>query len=412
MALTDIQAKQAQPQNKDTWLSDEKGLRLLVKPNGSKYWRLKYRFQGKQKTLAIGVYPEVSLKEARLIVIDARQLLKNNVDPSTHKKEQKKVANIDEQLLFRKVAFNWWTKQKGKWVERHANRVWTRLNDNAISLIGDRPINEVTPQEIITIARRIEERGALDVGQRVLQDINRVCRFAIQSGLMLNNPASELHGVLQKRKPEHRASLPRAELGAFLKDLDGYTGQGRLLTKLAIDLLILTYVRPGELIGARWDEFDLTEKLWRIPASRMKMKSDHIVPLSDQSIQTISLISPISGRFDFLFPSERSRNKPMSDNTMRMAIFRLGYDGNTKGKSKVNPHGFRATASSILNETGFNPDAIERQLSHMERNGVRAAYTHHARYMDERREMMQWWGDYLSSLLSEALVTPIFNKRA
>ncbi|WP_340680094.1 integrase arm-type DNA-binding domain-containing protein [Paraglaciecola sp.] len=412
MPLTDVQIKQTNPQDKDLWLSDEKGLRLLVKTNGSKYWRLKYRFQGKQKTLAVGVYPEVSLKEARIMVADARQLLKNNIDPSTYKKEQKLTNDVDNEMLFSTIALDWWQKQKGKWKEDHASRVWTRLNDNALSKIGARPINELRPQEIIAVVQHIEKRGALDVAQRVLQDIGRVCRYAVQTGLLVINPASDLSGVLTQRISEHRASLPRAELAQFLKDLNGYTGQGRLLTKLAIELLIYSFVRPGELLGARWDEFDLVENIWRIPAGRMKMKTDHIVPLSDQAIDTLNMIKPISGRFEFLFPSERDRFKRMSDNTMRMAIFRLGYDGNTVGKSKVNPHGFRATASSILNESGFNPDAIERQLSHMERNGVRAAYTHHARYLEERREMMQWWADYLTSQRTGGKVTPIFTKRA
>ncbi len=412
MPLTDIKIKQTIPTEKDLWLSDEKGLRLLVKSNGAKYWRLKYRFQGKQKTLAVGVYPEVSLKEARGIVLDARQLLKNNIDPSTYKKQQKAVSKLDDEMLFSKISFDWWQRQKGKWKEGHADRVWTRLNDNAISKLGSKPINEITPQEIITVVQLVEKRGALDVAQRVLQDIRRVFRFAIQSGFLLSNPASDLTGILEQRKPEHRASLPREELPRFLKDLDGYTGQGRLLTKLAIELLIYSFVRPGELLGAKWDEFSLKDKLWRIPAERMKMNTEHLVPLSEQAIETIQLLKPISGRFEFLFPSERNRFKQMSDNTMRMAIFRLGYDGKTKGKSKANPHGFRATASSILNETGFNPDAIERQLAHMERNGVRAAYIHHARYLDERREMMQWWADYLTNLRTGNNVTPIFNKRA
>ncbi|GAB2684815.1 tyrosine-type recombinase/integrase [Aliiglaciecola aliphaticivorans] len=412
MPLTDIQIKQAQPKEKDTWLSDEKGLRLLVKVNGSKYWRLKYRYQGKQKTLAVGVYPEISLKDARSIVAYAKQLLKNGVDPNSHRKEQKQTIDIDSTKLFKSQAYNWWTRQKGQWTDHHASRVWTRLNDNALVKIGERQIDEITPQEIIRVIQSIETRGALDVAQRVLQDIRRVCRFAVQSGTMNYNPAAELTGVLQKRKSEHRASLPREELPQFLKDLETYTGQGRLLTKLAINFLLYTFVRPGELIGARWEEINLEEKLWRIPSHRMKMKTEHIVPLADQAVETIALIKPISGRFEFLFPSERNRFRCMSDNTLRMAMFRLGYDGKTKGKSKVNPHGFRATASSILNESGFNPDAIERQLSHMERNGVRAAYTHHARYLNERREMMQWWADYLTSLTSKENVVPIFKSNS
>jgi integrase len=412
MALTDIQVKQAQPQEKDVWLSDEKGLRLLVKPNGSKYWRLKYRYQSKQKTLALGVYPEVSLKDARRMVAEAKAQLLQGIDPGQKKKESKLLSREENSNLFSSVARQWWQRQKDSWTAHHAARVWSRLEQNAIKYLGKRPVTEITPQEIITVLRNIESRGALDVASRVLQDIRRVCRFAVQSGLITSNPAGELSGILQKRKPNHRASLPREELPQFLRDLNGYQGQGRLLTKLAVELLTLTFVRPGELTGARWDEFDLEERLWRIPGARMKMKTDHIVPLSDQAIKVIQQIQPISGRFELLFPSERNRFKSMSENTMRMAIFRMGYDGNTEGKSKVNPHGFRATASSILNETGFNPDAIERQLSHQERNGVRAAYTHHARYLDERRDMMQWYADYLDSLKDGSKVTPIFGKRA
>lgn len=412
MPLTDIQIKQAQASTKDIWLTDEKGLRLLVKKNGSKYWRLKYRFQGKQKTLAIGVYPEVSLKDAREAVIEARRQLRDGIDPSAIKQEKKHLSSVSEIELFNTQARLWWNKQKGQWSEGHAARIWSRLNDNALKTLGNRHIGEITPQDIIRTVQKIETRGALDVAQRVLQDIRRVCRFAVQTGVLLHNPASELAGILEKRKTSHRASLPREELPQFLRDLDAYHQQGRLLTKLAIELLVHTFVRPGELAGARWDEFDLEEKLWRIPAHRMKMKSDHIVPLSRQALAVLENTKPFSARFEFVFPSERDRFKQMSDNTMRMAIFRMGYDGETKGKSKANPHGFRATASSILNETGFNPDAIERQLSHMERNGVRAAYTHHARYLEERKEMMQWWSDYLDSLKNSGNVTPIFRKQA
>jgi integrase len=411
MPLTDIQIKQAQVSTKDIWLTDEKGLRLLVKTNGSKYWRLKYRFQGKQKTLAIGVYPEVSLKDAREAVSEARKQLRDDIDPSAIKQEKKLLSSVSEIELFNTQARLWWNKQKGQWTEGHAARIWTRLNDNALKTLGKRPIAEITPQDIIRTVQKVEARGALDVAQRVLKDIRRVCRFAVQTGVLLHNPASELSGILEKRKTSHRASLPREELPHFLRDLDAYHQQGRLLTKLAIELLVHTFVRPGELAGARWGEFDLEEKLWRIPAHRMKMKSDHIVPLSRQALAVLESTKPFSARFEFVFPSERDRSKQMSDNTMRMAIFRMGYDGKSKGKSKANPHGFRATASSILNETGFNPDAIERQLSHMERNGVRAAYTHHARYLDERKEMMQWWSDYLDSLKNNGNVSSIFKKQ-
>lgn len=398
MPLTDVAIRRVQADGKDLWLSDEKGLRLLVKTNGQKYWRFKYRFGGKQKTLALGVYPDVTLKQAREAVIDARRSLANGIDPSEQKKQTKQQRLLDVEHSFESLASEWWEHQRGTWIDDHAKRVWTRLKDNTFANLGSKPIDTITPQEIITVIRGIEQRNALDVASRVLQDVRRVCRYAVQIGVMNHNPASDLSDILKARKRSHRASLPRKELPQFLKCLATYDGQGRLLTKLAIELLILTFVRPGELRGARWEEFDFDEAVWRIPGERMKMGTDHIVPLSSQSLDVLRRLKPISGDYELVFPSERHRTEPMSDNTMRRAIFKLGYDGNHVGKSKVTPHGFRATASSILNEEGFNPDAIERQLSHMERNGVRAAYTHHARYLDERRVMMQWWGDYLGKL--------------
>lgn len=404
MALTDIQIKKSKATDKDLWLADEKGLRLLIKVSGQKYWRLKYRFHGKQKTLAIGVYPGVSLKTARSLVIDAKRLVAEGIDPSEKKKRDKQRATIEIEHSFELQAKEWWQHQRGTWTDGHADRVWTRLRDNTFKMIGRRPITEITPQDVIAIIRAVERRGALDVAGRVLQDIRRVCRYSVQTGRLAYNPAVELSDILKARKTSHRASLPREELPKFLRALAGYSNQGRLLTRLAIELLVLSFVRPGELRGARWQEFDIEEKVWRIPGERMKMGTDHIVPLSRQSLAIIKQLEPISGSHELVFPSERSRNRPMSDNTMRSAIFKLGYDGSEVGKTKATPHGFRATASSILNEQNFNPDAIERQLSHMERNGVRAAYTHHARYLDERTTMMQWWADYLDKCRSSEVI--------
>ena len=395
MPLTSIQINHIQPQAKDYWLSDEKGLRLLVKVNGAKYWRLKYRFGGKQKTLALGVYPEVSLKEARIARDDARLSIRQGIDPSRQKQLVKRQRMYDEQTRFSVLALAWWEHQKDVWTEKHAQKVWSRLRDNCFRDLDVRPMESVTPQDIIYVVKHIESRNALDVASRVLQDIRRVFRYGVQQGILSHNPATELSGVIKPRKSQHRASLPAGELGQFLRDLDGYPETGRLVTKLAIELLVLTFVRPGELRGARWDELDFEKALWRIPAERMKMGSEHLVPLSRQALSVIEELAPITRQYDLLFPSERKRHEPMSDNTMRKAMFTLGYDGNTRGKSRATPHGFRANASSILNEQGFNPDAIERQLSHMERNNVRAAYTHHARYLDERATMMQWWADYL-----------------
>ncbi|MDO8861530.1 tyrosine-type recombinase/integrase [Haliea sp. E1-2-M8] len=400
MALTDTQIRQLKPQEKDVWLTDEKGLRLLLKSNGAKYWRLKYRYLDKQKTLALGVYPEVSLKAAREAVLDARRQLANGVDPGQAKKQEKRQRLLDTGNTFGVLAREWWEQQRGTWTADHSARVWGRLESDVLPTLGSEPILGIQPQDVIAVVRKIEQRDALDVASRVLQDIRRVCRYAVQTGRLTQNPATELTGILKTRISNHRHSLPREELPGFLQALEEYGDRGRLLTQLAIQLLVLTFVRSGELRGARWEEFNLGDRLWRIPASRMKMRSDHLVPLSLQAVAVIARVQPITARFALVFPSERNRQEPMSDNTMRRAIFKLGYDGTVPGKSKAVPHGFRATAASILNETGFNPDAIERQLSHMERNGVRAAYTHHARYLDERREMMQWWGNYLDQLRS------------
>ncbi|MDQ2075771.1 tyrosine-type recombinase/integrase [Marinimicrobium sp. ABcell2] len=396
--LTDAAVKQAQPKDKAYKLPDGAGLYLLVQINGTKCWRYDYRFAGKRKTLAIGTYPLIGLKAARAALAKAKNQLAANIDPAQEKQRQRREEVIAKGTLFSAMALEWWEHQKGTWTEDHAKRIWTRIESDALPFLGHRPIAEIQPQDVIAVVRRIEHRDALDVAARVLQDIRRICRYAVQTGRLTHNPASDLSDVLKGRKTSHRASLPREQLPGFLGELEQYEGRGRLLTKLAIKLLVLTFVRSGELRGATWEEFDLQEKVWRIPASRMKMGTDHIVPLSAQAVEVIEQIKPITGQYDLVFPSEKNRHDCMSDNTMRRAIFKMGYDGNTEGKSKAVPHGFRATASSILNETGFNPDAIERQLSHMERNGVRAAYTHHARYLEERSKMMQWWADYLDTL--------------
>ena len=389
---------------------------MLVKTNGAKYWRLKYRFDGKQKTLALGVYPSVALKTAREAVAEAKRLLDQGIDPSQAKHQQKRQTSQTDTNTFAAITKEWWEHQKGTWTPDHANRIIGRLEADAFPHIGNTPIQDITPQDVIALARRIESRDALDVAARVLQDIRRVCRYAVQTGRLLHNPAIDLTDTLKARKEQHRPSLPREELPAFLRDLESYGERGRLLTKLAIELLLLTFVRSGELRGATWDEFNFEEKLWRVPAHRMKMKTEHLVPLSKQAISVLEQIHPISGQYDLVFPSERTRTDCMSDGTLRLAVFRLGYDGKTEGKSKCVPHGFRATASSILNEQGFNPDAIERQLAHLERNGVRAAYTHHARYLDDRSKMMQWWADYIDAQRAQGfngnVIAAKFGKQA
>ncbi len=395
MPLTDLQIKRLRSTTKDQWLSDEKGLRLLIKANGAHYWRYKYRFAGKQKTLALGVYPEISLKEARVQRDEARRLLLKNIDPGELRKQQKRQGVMNENNTFSVLAREWWELKTSLWTARHANRLWSRLKINTFAVLDRKPLDQIEPADILAVLKIMEGRDALDLGSRILQDIKRIFSYGVQIGRLKYNPAGELKGVLKTRKTQHLPSMKNSELGRFLDELDQYHERGRKLTQYALKLLVYTFARSGEIFGARWDEIDAGKALWRIPAERMKMGTDHLIPLSHQVLSILNRIHALTGRYDLLFPSERDWRKPMSNNTMRRAMHRLGYDGKTEGKSKATPHGFRANASSILNEQGFNPDAIERQLSHQERNGVRAAYMHHAQYLDERVTMMQWWADYL-----------------
>ncbi len=401
MKLTAVKVRNAKPESKPYKLFDGKGLFLLVKPNGGRYWRMKYRYHGKEKTLALGVYPDVSLEQARAATTSAKQrLAAENVDPMAAKKSGKLAAKEKAQTSFERIAREW-AETNDMWTDDHYNRVIQSLEKDVFARLGDQPISEIDTPTLLAVIRRIESRDALETASRVLQRCGAVFRYAIQTGRATANPATELKGVLKTRKVQHMASVPRAELPALIEAIDGYDGNP--VTRLGLKLLLYTFVRPGELRGARWDEFDMDAKEWRIPAERMKMGEPHIVPLSRQALAVLDELRPITGVAELAFHGERSRLKPMSENTLLYALYRLGYKG------RATPHGFRATASSILNEQGYNPDAIERQLSHTERNTVRSAYNHHARYMKERREIMRWWGDYLDSLNSN--VVPLRKKR-
>jgi integrase len=400
MALTSLQVKNLKSQEKDFFLADERGLRLLVKTGGGKYWRFKYRFDGKQKTLSLGTYPDVLLKDARALRDLARNKIASGIDPSTERRNQKLERKRALGNSFAMVAKEWWELQKDTWTEKHRERVWGRLENNAFKSIGSLPLEELKPQLIVDAVKVVETRGSLDVAKRLLQDINRILDYAVQTGRIDYNPAASLSGIVKPTKVKHRPSLPPELIPQFMEDLSNYPEKGRFLTQQAIYLLLYTFVRPGELRFAEWSEFDVENALWRIPAYRMKMKTEHLVPLSRQAIDTLEAIWPISGKYQFLFPSERSRLKAMSENTMGKALRVMGYDGTDSKRPRITPHGFRATASSCLNEKGFSPDAIERQLSHIERNAVRSAYTHHARFLDERHELMQWWADKLCPSMS------------
>jgi len=394
--LTDPKIRQAKPKDKPYKLFDGGGLFLLIQPGGAKLWRLKYRFGGKEKLLAIGSYDQgVSLKKARGARDKARDQLMEGIDPGTTRKKEKHAEREQVENTFRAMALNWAETYGTRWTESHRARVVASLEADAFPALGNIPIKEITPPMVLSVIRAVESRGALDVASRILQRTSAIFRFAIQIGRAIYNPAADIKGVLKTRKVEHRTTISRDELPEFLKKLDSYSGDH--ITKLALKLILITFVRTGELRGARWEEFDVNQREWRIPAARMKMKSPHIVPLSPQALAVLEELRPLTGHLDLLFPSLRDQRKPISENTLLYALYRLGYH------KRATVHGFRALACTILNETGFRPDVIERQLAHAERNKIRAAY-HRSEYLEERQKMIDWWGKCIESMASEQKV--------
>lgn len=402
MSLNAKTVEAAKPKSKtnprDYKLYDEKGLYLLVKVNGSRYWRLRYHFDGREKLLALGVYPKISLSAAREGQQKAFKLLFLDIDPSTDKQHQKDAAKLKKANTFESVARDWFEEEAREWTADHAMRVMHSLEKEVFHCIGSTPITKISTPDIKRLINLIQKRGAFDIAKRSLQRISSVFSYAIRSGKAEINPARDLIGTIKSPKVKHQPSLKRGELSECLQRLSAY--DGLLQTKIALRLLIHTFVRPGELRKARWDEFNLDAKEWRIPQERMKIKEggDHIVPLTEQTIKLIKELEPITGRYELLFPSERRVTQPMSENTLLFMLYRMGYKGS------ATPHGFRATASSILNEQGFNSDAIERQLSHIERNKVKGAYSYNAEHLQERKKIMAWWSDYLDDVEHENIV--------
>ncbi len=386
MPLTDIKCKSLEPREKAYKVSDEKSLYIEVMPSGSKYWRFKYRFAGKENRLAFGVYPEVTLKEARDKRDKARKQIADGINPSQAKKLEKLQININHQNNFESIAREWHAKQTQRWTERHAHYVLRRLEEDVFTYIGTRPIIEITPPELLQIIQKIEKRGAIDIAHRAMQTCGQIFRYAIATGRAQNDISKDLKGALTTRKKTSYSKLEEKELPEFFEKLEKYDGE--LQTKLGLKFLILTFVRTKELRGARWDEFNFESKEWHIPAERMKMREKHIVPLSKQVLEILKKIRELHNNQELLFPSQNNPNKPISENTLLYAMYRMGYH------SRATPHGFRATASTILNENGFNKDHIERQLAHGDRDQIRASYNY-AQYLPQRTEMMKWWADYL-----------------
>jgi integrase len=396
--LTDTAIRKAKGRERPYKLADGGGLYLLVNPTGKKYWRLKYRHWGKEKVLALGVYPEVTLAQARDGRDDAKRLLREKQDPVATRQRQRQAAESAAANTFEHIAREWVAQQRHSWTPDHADRVLKSLEKDVFPEIGTQPISEINAQELLVTLRKVEKRGATATAQRSLQRCSAIFRYCIASSRCTSNPAADLKGALKPHKTTSRAALSAAELPEFLNKLDIY--DGRPETKIALRLLILTFVRPGELRAAQWSEFDLAKAEWRIPAERMKMRTEHVVPLSTQAVKALEELHPLTGYRRLLFPNQSNPQKCMSENTLLFAMYRMGYH------SRATAHGFRATASTILNEQGYRPDVIERQLAHVERNKVRAAYNR-ASYLEERRKMMQAWADYLDGLATGANVVPL-----
>ncbi|PCO27133.1 tyrosine-type recombinase/integrase [Morganella morganii] len=389
MALTDIKIKAAKPLEKPYKLSDSGGLYLLVNRNGSKYWRLKYRFAGKEKMLSIGVYPQVTLAEARNQRDEAKKLLAQNKDPSEEKQLAKLEKYLSSESTFEAVAREWHTSKADRWSLRYREEIIDTFEKDIFPYIGKRPIAEIKPLELLETLRRMEKRGALEKMRKVRQRCGEVFRYAIITGRAEYNPAPDLATALTPPKKQHFPFLPAEELPYFLNDLAGYTGS--VITKTATKIILLTAVRTQELRFARWQDIDLEKGIWEIPAEVMKMKRPHAVPLSKQVIELFNSLKPLSGHYELVFIGRNDHRKPISKESVNQVIELLGYKGRLTG------HGFRHTMSTILHERGYNSAWIETQLAHIDKNAIRGTYNH-AQYMDGRREMMQWYADYMDEL--------------
>lgn len=399
MALTDAAVRNAKATDKTLRLKDERGLYLEVSPKGGKWWRLRYWLASKENRLSLGVYPDVSLKEARERRDEARRLIAKGIDPSAARKEEKAEVAA-EALTFEHVAREWYERFKPKWSPSHSLDVIQRLEKNVFPSLGPRPIRDITAPELLAAVRLIEGRGAIESARRVLQMCGQIFRYAIATGQADRDIAADLRGALPPAREKHHASITDPKgVAQLLRAIDGY--QGSFVAHCALRIAPLVFARPGELRHAEWSEIDFDKAEWRIPAEKMKMREQHIVPLSRQAVAILRELQPLTGAGRYVFPSIRTSARPMSENTVLAALRRMGYT-----KDEMTGHGFRSMASTLLNEQGWNRDAIERQLAHGERNAVRAAYNF-AEFLPERRRMMQAWADYLDKLKVGAKVTPL-----
>lgn len=391
--LSDIKIKALKPKEKIYRAFDGQGLYIEVSPTGSKYWRLKYRIFGKERRMALGVYPEVSLKEARDKKDEARKLISENIDPSKDKKRKKVLSQENEENTFESVAREWYENRKDRWKTRYAEEVIKRLEDDIFPLIGEYPIKDIEPPLLLKIIKRIENRGAIDLAKRQLQKCGEIFRYGIATGKAIRDPSQDIKEALKPVKKEHFAALEVEEIPDFVRAIERNDARLYQSTRNALKLIMLTFVRTNELINARWEEIDFEKKLWTIPAERMKMGKAHLVPLADQAIEILQNQKEIAKHWPLVFPSTFKPQKSISNNTILGAIKRLGYQGRMTG------HGFRAMAmSAIKQELNYRHEVVDRQLAHVPKSKIDRAYDR-AMFLEERTRMMQEWADYIDEII-------------
>lgn len=405
MSLTDATLRKAKPETKPRRLFDGKGLYLELSPAGGKLWRLKYRFEGKEKRLALGAYPDTGLAAAREKRDAARKLLAAGVDPGEHRKAEKAAGEASAANSFEVVAREWFAKHSLQWAPGHASKIIRRLERDLFPWLGGRAIGKITAPELLMTLRRIEDRQALETAHRALQNSGQIFRYAIATGRAERNPAADLRGALAPWKPIHLASITEPEkVAELLRTIESF--RAGLIVKSALRFAPLVFVRPGELRHAEWTEIDLDNAQWNIPAARMKMREPHLVPLSNQAISILRDLQALTGRSRYVFPGAQNPRRPMSSNAILFALRRMGYT-----KDQMSGHGFRAMARTIMDEVlHIRPDYIEHQLAHAVRDPNGRAYNRTA-HLPERRAMMQQWADYLDTLKQGGNVIPI-RKRA
>jgi integrase len=397
MPLTDTSIRNAKPRPKTYKLADGKGLFLQITPRGGKWWRLKYRFDGKEKLLSCGVYPDTSLAKAREKCDAARKLLADGINPSEHRKATKASRIAENANSFEIIAREWHAKYAPIWAPSHSEKIIRRLERDIFPWLGDKSVVSITPPDLLKVLRRIEERGTLETAHRAKQNFSQIFRYAVATGRAERDPAQDLRGSIPPAKPTHFPAItePKA-IGALLRAIDDY--KGSFVTKCALKLAPLVFVRPGELRAAQWHEINLETCTWSIPAERMKLRQPLLVPLSTQAVEILREIYPLTGSGRYVFTSARTSLRPMSDNAILASLRRMGFS-----KEEMSGHGFRATARTLLDEVlGVRPDFIEHQLGHQVRDPNGRAYNRTA-HLEERRKMMQQWSDYLDKLKKEQL---------